>query len=599
MSERRLVRIRRAVLAIAAALALAACGSIPQSGPVSAGVAATDTWSNVDGQFLPGGPTKGADPIGVVEGFIGAATSPASEWAVAHQFLHPQFKDRWKPEQAVTVDESPGSRVFRIREVGTEWPSEDEPASGTPALNPSAEYEVEVQLAQVGSVDEHGVYSAVEGPALQSYRVRQDAEGQWRISEAPEGVVIDEVTFNLVYTAHQLYFYDRTWAHLVPDVRWYPTDASDATRITDALMAGQPAGWMLGSVRTAFGPNSILASRPVEVDGGEATVELAPTARAMSSLELDRMRTQLEASLTALQISRVRFTINGQDLGAGEYPVTPIASDGRLVGLTEKGFGVVSGGNVEAIAGVSDTVNALGEDLAAIDVSLSGQRAVVLLQSGEAQSISTNIALPLDSRPGLLAPSLDASGYVWTVPGNHPGEVQVRSYTGEQVLDVDAFADARAIRSLQISPDATKLAAVVTTTVGEATIEQLVVASILRDESGLPTSVGVPQVLADINGESIDMVWSGPLAIIVLKREGEQLRLLEQLIGAPGSIISAPAGAVALQDTGAPVVFEPGVSTGVSVRVLTETGSVLTKRGSSWHSPESGILLFARHSSGN
>lgn len=587
--------IARTALLAALVLALAACGSIPQSGPVSLGVDATDTWSGTEGQFLPGGPTADADPEAVVTGFIEAATAPGSNWAVAHRFLHPQFNDRWKPEQAVTVDASPGSRVFRWREVGTQWPDESEPASAVPDLDPSAEYEVEVQLSQVGSVDEHGTYSAGEGPAFQTYRVRQNAEGQWRISEAPPGVVIDAVTFNLVYTAHQLYFYDKTWSYLVPEVRWYPTAASDVARITQTLVAGQPAAWTMGSVNTAFGPNAILASPVVEVDAGIATVALEPGARSLSTLDLDRMRTQLEASLAAMQVSHVQFTVDGEDLGAREYSVRPIASDGRLIAQTEDGFGVVSGGSVEPIPGVSDAVASVADDLVAIDISLVGQHAAVLRASGGVHTIVGNEVAPLDPRAGLIAPTIDVGGYVWTVPATAPGELQVHTFAGDDVLEMNTFADARAARSIGVSPDATKLAAVLETASGE----QLVVAAILRDQTGRPTSLGVPQVLAELNGQGVDLVWSGPLAILVLKREGEQLRLLEQIIGVPDSVIAAPESAIALQDTGAPIVFEPGVSTGVTVRVLTETGSVLMKRGSSWYMTETGIELFSRHSPGN
>ncbi len=595
MSIRSLARVRNVLTAAALALLLTACGSIPQAGTVQAGVESSDDWSGTDGQFLPGGPTKDADPIAVVEGFIGAATSPAANWAVAHSFLHPQFQERWEPDEAVTVDASPGSRAFRIREVGTEWPDLENPTGGVPALNSNAEYEVEVQLSQVGTVDASGAYLSVAGPALQTYRVRQDAAGQWRISEAPNGTVIDEVAFNLVFSAHQLHFYDRTWAYLVPEIRWYPSDADAVTRITEELVSGQPTGWLLGSVSTAFGPKAVLDRTPVATDAGGATIELTEAALALTPNELARMRTQLEASLAHLQISSVQFTVRGRDLQAGQVTARPIAIDGRLIADTEAGFGIVTGGNVTPISGVSDVVAELGEDLVAIDVSISSERAAVLLQDGHVQFVAGGELTPVDERPALLAPSLDTHGFVWSIPAGQPGALQVHTPSGDLVTEIDTFQDAASVRSIQVSADATKLAAVLTTSVGE----QLVVAAIVRANDGRPLSLGVPQLLTNITNETIDMIFSGSLAINVLKRDGEQVRLLEQLIGAPSSIIAAPEGAIALQDTGAPVSFDPGYNTGASVRLLTQAGNVLTKRGSSWHTPETGIELFSRHTSGN
>ncbi|MBO9627136.1 MAG: GerMN domain-containing protein, partial [Microbacterium sp.] len=359
--NRPFARTLRALAIGVAVLALAACTGLPTSGDAQPGLplgAAPD-----DPDFLPlaPGPSKDAGPAAIVEGFIEAAITPADNWATAKKFLTPTFADAWRPSAGVIVDASATTRsvTSAVEGDGAKLPDGDES-------------EVTVKVDQLASVDETGSYSEVRGTSTLPFVVVK-VDGQWRISEAPDGVVIDMSRFSRVYDDYPLQYFDQTWERLVPDVRWFPRrPTAIATTITQALIGTGPSPWLESAVQSAFPADVRLARDAVPIDADQvADVALSRAAQSLDPRTLSRMRTQLQATLEAsgVHVSQVRFTIDGRPLDAGVVKlVDPLADTGTII-LKDGAFGSLVGREITPIPGVSQDVLGIPFPIAAVDVA--------------------------------------------------------------------------------------------------------------------------------------------------------------------------------------------------------------------------------------
>ena len=226
------------------ALVLSACAGLPASGPVNPGLAAGEDAGSPEFLFRPDEPQPDATPEQIVEGFIraGSGPGPAANWEVARMFLAPSIRETWNPEASVTID-LPDDRLL---------------------VSPT-EGAVELSVVAVATVDSSGAYQPDAGVTPLAFRLAQQDDGEWRITEAPDGVVIDRDVFTNVFHRYSLQYFDPTWQFLVPDVRWFPT-TNAATRIARALVNGTPSLWLAGSVQSAF-PESVSLARPVGAAG--------------------------------------------------------------------------------------------------------------------------------------------------------------------------------------------------------------------------------------------------------------------------------------------------------------------------------------------
>jgi len=236
------------------ALLLAGCAAIPSSGPVQQGDP-VPADSSVDLDIVVEGPTAGATQEQILEGFLNAAQSPRNNYQVAREYLTPTFADEWQADAGATID------VLDDREVEV--------------VDDTA---IRVDATPAASLRDNGQYEEPESrtPIPLDYRFEQ-VDGEWRISLAPTGILIDQVSFAQVFREYTLYFFDPTHRYLVPDVRWYAGRDSAQTSIVQALLAG-PAEWLAPGVVSAFPEGVRLDPASVPVAGREASVNLSGAA---------------------------------------------------------------------------------------------------------------------------------------------------------------------------------------------------------------------------------------------------------------------------------------------------------------------------------
>ena len=532
---------RGLVVVVSGALLLSGCVGIPTSGNVVAGPAITE---QVDPNFivLPSEPRPGSTQEDILIDFMLALRGPQSGWAIARQYLSGEFADAWNPDERTIV------------------------RTGTYDIDPGpAENTLQYTFTSNAEVDADGQYRETT-PASQSLGFQFVQEnGEWRISSAPNGIVLSQSSFDVVFTEQALYFFDPSYQYLVPDVRWFPARVTAAKRAVTELLEG-PAQWLRQGVLLSTFPiaTSVVSA---EIVSGTATVDLSAEALTASPADRDRMRQQLAASL---DVGTVVMTVAGIELvtpsGLPAAARNPEVESAVLLG-TEDELGFASGDGLASIPGISTEAVAAGAREATLS---SDKQTLALLGNGGVSVVRTGIdqAAVVDDRSNLIAPALDPYRFVWSADRNSAGSLAVFEVDGTQLpLTSTLPGDAR-IASIDVSRDGTRLLVGLSTNVGP----RLVVAGIIRQQgSNAPTALGELFDLPIPGGSIIDATWASDRSVATVMQSGDSFPITIVEIGGPSAQLGTAVDAVGIS----------GGNGGTSgLRLLQADGSVLSPRGS-------------------
>lgn len=542
------------ILFVAGIFVLTGCSGIPNSGSVQQGsaIAAADTSSI---QFLPDGPIIDGTKEQILRGFVEASSGPQNDYAIAREFLTPGFATEWDPNSSVRID------------AGARTVSESDNSA-------------QLVINQVATVDAMGSFfeptSAVNQSLDYSFEL---VDGQWRISQAPTGVVIDRFTFEQVYATHSLYFFDPTFSTLVPDLRWFPNSAATSTRIMKALLAG-PSSWLGdgGAVVSAFPQGTQLVADAVPVTKGVATVDLTAQALEAGQDGMRAMQQQATASLKSVSsIASVALSVEGVPQvasgGVGIESVMPAELDSRALVLKGEEFGFLNSGTVAPI----DKLSAQIVQLQPSAVSLApAQRMAAVLAEGQVVLVrSVGSPLVIDSRPGLIAPSVDQANYIWSVPAENSTALQAIATDGT-IHEIEVpWTEQASIVSLKISRDGARVLALL----NEGGNSRLVVCAIIRAEKSLPVRLGTPVELTAAAGVPIDVAWVDSLTVVSVARNGEGTSTMSQVIGGRYRDLATIMGA--------PIMAVSGSNSVSQVRALNSEGTLWSLRVSGQWVPSS------------
>lgn len=555
------MRARRGILSaavVAAALVLSACAGLPTSGPVNPGLQQGEGADGKDVVFLPDEPEAGADPVDIVKGFIAAATSPAGDWRIARMFLAPGIRDSWKPTANVTIDDLV-DRSYTEGDGG----------------------EITLAVSAVAAVDDTGAYQSTTdaGPSTLPFHLEKQSNGEWRITETQDGIVLDRESFGEVFHAYSLMYFDPTWTYLVPDVRWFVARNS-AVSIVLQLVQGSPSPWLAGAAASAF-PDGTTALSAVPIASGVAQVSLSDGALGTPQTTLDRMQTQLAASLATAGagISSVEMTVDGVEVPASVLPTRSTRVDARPAVVVKAGFGLLTGADdLESLPGLSGAM--AGVDAIAVELSPDRDFAGVRLGDGSVAVVRSGKDLAvLDTRPGLVNPTVDGSGYVWAVPRDAPASVTAYAPDGTALPIADAWTGASRIVAMQLSRDGARVVALVESG-GRA---EAWVAGVVRDAHGVPSRLGEPVRLAVLSGSAVDVAWLDDASVGAVSATDGHVVVLTQQVGGSGAEAVAPAGITTIA----------GSNPVGAVRLRSSEGDLFIRRGTTWQRTASGVVVLA------
>ena len=411
---------RLVALAVAVLMALAGCATIPTSGPVR--VAATEAADQPNIVFLPSPPANGATQEEIVRGFV-LAGSEGGNYPVARQFLTADFARRWRPNARVLVHSDP-------------W---------TPRATSSSRIVLTVPVS--ARVDDTGAYTAVPDKKSVAFDLVQ-VKGQWRITSAPDGIVLAQDVFQRIWVQEVLKFWDPTFTRLVPDPRWFPNRASQTGAVARALLAGPAAPLRGGVTRSAFP----VGSRTTAVGGSTATASVAlEVPGTPGATALERMGQQLRGSLPA-SAADVLVTVNGRVVqsvlppSSGQQNPSPIVvAGGRFGPLTTSG--------VAQDPDLGKRVVAL--DPRAVTVSTRQGFAAVLGRGGVSVVTRGSTRL-VDPRLALVDPTVDQRGWTYSVPHGDPTALKAFPTRGRPVT-LSGRLPGTEVLAIEASPDGTRM----------------------------------------------------------------------------------------------------------------------------------------------
>ncbi|QIK82885.1 LpqB family beta-propeller domain-containing protein [Sanguibacter sp. HDW7] len=550
-------RARTVAVAACAAAALAGCVSLPTSGPVSRGEAGV-----VDDQdpiyLIIDGPVAGASPEQIVRGFVTAqAAGAVDRFETARTFLTPAAVDGWDPRTGITVfagdltfdapseipaPGAPGTDPDDPTQTdaggdettdrgsatdggspGTRGPDTGTPTGETPEPTPTLDVAAATQLALTGharvaaSVDGTGRLTEADPEAVQDVQVELErtADGEWRISEVPDGLLVSQPNFRAAYEATAVYFATTDLAYLVPEVRWFPRE-NHASYAISSLLAG-PSPLLRDVVVTGAPAGTTLSVEGVRTgEAGRVDVDLSQQVLAADEPQRSLLAAQIDATLRTLGIAGVNLMVGGVPLtGASPLAIERDPSPGGApVGLRTADSVVVrlEGRELVPVEGVAPLE---GVDVTGLAVSADGATLVARDGHSRILRLTPDGAPPTTLVEGnrLVVPSVDRTGRVWTADRTHGASLMVLAPGDEDPVLLDApWLEDTEVVALRVARDGARVAVVV----GAPEASRVFVAGVVRAEDGTPTGLTTPVS----GGASIttvtDVDWVDESTLVVL-----------------------------------------------------------------------------------
>jgi hypothetical protein len=527
--------MRRVVAALLAATALTACGTgVPTSGPVEQGEVIAAAGGDQFIRVIARPPEPGMGPEDIVRGFQEATASADASYAVARQYLTEPASGLWSPAVGVRVVDAAGLSVTRELDTLT--------ATG-------------VLSATIDSSGEYVV--AAPGTALSIAYELVQVDGEWRISVAPDGLVLSPGDIDRGFRTFSLYYFTPDFTQLAPSPVTIPlSDAGLATQLVRGLLAGPP-DWFAPAVRTAFPLGTSLAVDSVPIVDGIAEVALSAEVLGADDATRQALSAQVTWTLRQLPgITGVRLTVGGQPLAvAGAGAVQPVDAwsiydpdglpvDARAVAVAETGLAWIDAdGTLEPLGAVEPSLSAPASALDASAVAGLSADERSLWQVALSGSTVAGPAVRRYTGTALSRPSWDRYGDLWVVDrGVGLVRVTPAGATPMAVADLPEGVRDRDLLAVSITRDGTRAALLVRQ---GARVEPMV-ARIGR--TGESVQVAAPVRVETALSAAVDLAWQDATTLVVLGTVGASaLEVVSITLGsARVGRSGAPEGAVSL-----------------------------------------------------
>ena len=476
-------KFAKSLVASLAILLLAGCAQLPRSGEAKLGPEIKGDIASDYLYYSPSGPSNGETQQEILNGFINAGTGPQNDYEAAREYLSQGFKTKWNPNNEVLIQQ------------------------GNPTISFNASGEASVDLQVQATVDSDGHFKVLDAGStrfLKFIMVREN--GEWRISSAPDLTILIRPVFDVIFRSYSIYFFDTQKTHLVPDLRWFPSRASTATRMVNAMLKG-PSAWLAGAVSSAFPQGTALSLNSVTVADGIASVDLNSKALTVKAATKRLMKAQIRATLTQLpNVYSIAISIERGPQDIQDVPdLVPTVASSQAVVLQGGELQFFNDGVSNPIAGASDLIARTG----ATDFAITDSQDWVALKSATGVfrshigifGVSPTL---VDARPAQLTPMFDAQANLWTMTRTAGEVVQVTSPGGIRRNLKLGWLDSFPRGQFSISAEGSRIAVLA----GSGTTRQVYVASINRDSSGMPISFGAPIEVVKASDSPRSISWS-------------------------------------------------------------------------------------------
>lgn len=492
--------------------ALAGCASIPTSGAVRQGQDLRVERQDDAVAFIADGPVEGATAAQVVQGFLAAGADFRNDHEVAREYLTDRAAQSWRPGAGTVVHDG----------------------GAPPVVEDQGDGSVVARATEVARIDDEGSYQRTPGlPEIsRGFRVeRQD--GEWRIAELDDGLLLSQLDVSQAYRPVSLYFLSPTRNSLVPDTVLVPELAGLPTKVVGRLLRG-PTAALRGAVLTGFPQGTNLEVQSVPVSDGLATVPLTEEALSADQDAREQMSAQIVWTLKQLgsEIERVRITAGGDDLvvaGVAQdqarnswltYDPDGLGSSASVYAVRDGVVGRIIEGAFQPVVGPAGTgdpplrspaVSLDTTEVAAVSPDGRTLRVGRLAADGDLEVVLTG--------EDLSPPSWDPLGNLWVVDRSTDRVLLLPGGSGPAVqVETPALPGGRPT-AIAVSRDGARAALVA----GRGQGARLVLGAVTGLEGLEPDATGTPRVAIESVREVLpgaravrDVAWSNATTLTVL-----------------------------------------------------------------------------------
>lgn len=438
---------------LVAVVGLSACTAIPSSGPVDHVEESSSPSQEPAIEVAPLPPAPGASPELILEGFFSAVEAPTNNYAVARQYLTPQAAKAWRPELGVTIY-----------------------ATGSQSRVVTADGSAILRAPAIGKLSAEGYYTAISDPGFTHNFQLTRVNGQWRIADPGEGVIMSATRFNRAFRPFDLFYVNRLGNAMVSEQIFLPGRDLKADVVVQALLTG-PSPWLRSAVTDALPADTTSSGIWID-DAGVAHLSLSQHVEPLSEEQRVQMAAQLLWTLRGLnRVIGLTITVNGRPFavrGMNDNGVLQINDLGALTPRTSQGRAnlyAVQSGRVVTVQEAPSTNRAgftspFPANLKIGALSASQAAGVLAAVTSDGKQLWANTetqpAKLVFEGEGIRSVQFDSSHDLWWVAQQDGNPVLWRqSPDGKQTMTALEGLAGRNIVSLRISPDQTRVAVIV------------------------------------------------------------------------------------------------------------------------------------------
>ena len=531
MARMKFVGRRVLVIAIVGlTLTLPSCASLPETSTPEA----IGTIGQQPTEPVAPPPAAGAEPSLLLRKFFEASTDPSNRHGTAREYLTADRARTWQDGDSTII-------VDKMDFL-------EEPRSGDEAS-------YTIRATKVAQLASGGTYEPLDGVFEGKARF-QRVDGQWRISEIPDGVMMERGLFVKNYHDVALYYLDPAGTKTVPDPRWIAARQDQvADHLLGLLLAG-PSPSLGPAVRSQFNDKISMIGPVTKADGRSTSVGVGP-----GGIRVDfRGLAGMDAKDRKLLAGQVIWTLQNADI-SGPYV---LLADGEA--LDEQ---FASGWTTSDVADLNPLANALNDvglhairdgGLVAVkdgiltpasgyfggvrnvrSVSLSGDGTLVaaVVDTGR-QAPDPTSALMVGTYDGTAFPVAEGGvitrptwapddGSAWAVIDGVRVTRAVRDTSLVSVVDVDATAVSSIgrISELRLSRDGVRVALIIDGKVYIATVVQGPAGYAITNPRAVPTGPGTAISLDWSTSENVVVALdASEIPVVMVSIDGSRLEML-------------------------------------------------------------------------
>jgi hypothetical protein len=514
---------RGAVLGAVLTALLSACSTVPTSSPVVQITQAPPRAESPVG-IEPLSPEPGATPEEVVRGFLDAAASTVRGHPVAREHLAPEPRGSWSDDAGITL-------------LGADYATVTTDA-GT----------VVVTGELVGTIDQRGGFTVgAQEVYTREFRLQQ-VDGEWRITDPPDGLLMLEPDFERLYERRDLYFLDPTGQRVVPDPRYLISGEAQPTVLVERLLDG-PSAVLAAGVRNALDDPALedaALGSTVTVSAQTVTVDLTGVADAEPARLAD-LSAQLVWTLGQLpSVRSVEIQADGDPLALDGVPAvqtvdTWAALDPDAAPVDAVGHYLVDGAlwtatDDPAPAPGPAGAGAYGLSSAAVATDPSTgeltQMVGVTVRDGAATLLTGPYGgdlTPVLPSSTLTVPTVAATRQEFWLVRDGSTVVRVPANGPPQAVNAVTLPGLGRATALQLSPDGVRAAVVVEN--GQR--QSLHVGTVVRSDDG-PVALRDWREVAPTLGQVVDVAWRTSGSLLVLAGDAGEDRTVPYVVGVDG-----------------------------------------------------------------